>query len=220
MIAAALAQVDIGGVQVVDQIWWFTSRAAGIVAWVLLSASVIAGMSIATRDSRILPAGWPLDLHRFLSLLSLIFLGVHLVALVPDNFVHFGWAELFIPMASTWQPGAVAWGIVGFWLVVAVQVTSLLRARMPRRIWRTVHMLSFVVWVSATVHLFMAGTDASHPAFRVVQAIVITAVAGLFIRRIAVSRRRAKLAVVRTLTVEESIDIDEVDPWERRELSA
>ena len=215
-----LAQIDVGGVQVVDQSWWFTSRAAGIVAWVLLSASVIAGMSIATKDSRVLPAGWPLDLHRFLSLLSLIFLGVHLVALVPDNFVHFGWAELFVPMASTWQPGAVAWGIVGFWLVVAVQVTSLLRARMPRRVWRTIHMLSFVVWLSATVHLFMAGTDVAHPAFRATQAIVIVSVSGLFVRRIVMARRRTTSAVVRTLPVQEPVHVDQVDTGERRELRA
>lgn len=214
------AQVDIGDLQLAEQVWWFTSRAAGIVAWVLLSGSVIAGMSMSTRDARRLPAGWPLDLHRFMSLLSLTFLGVHIVALVPDNFVHFGWAEIFVPMASTWQPGAIAWGIVAFWLVVAVQVTSLLRGRLPNRVWRTVHMLSFVVWLSATVHLFYAGTDVGHPAFRVTQAVVITTVVVLFVRRVVIARRRATSVVVRPLPVEEAIDIDKVDPWERRELSA
>ncbi len=187
---SALAQVGIPGVDLVDQIWWFTSRAAGIIAWILLSLSVIAGMTMSTRDSRLLPTGWPIDLHRFLSMLSLTFLTIHMLALIPDNFVEFGLRELFVPMASTWQPGSVAWGIVAFWLVVAVEATSLLRSRIPNRVWRAIHMLSFVVWATSTVHLFMAGTDVGHPAFRVTQFVVIATVLALFVRRVRVARAR------------------------------
>lgn len=199
-------------VEVVDQIWWYTSRAAGVVAWIMLSASVIAGMTLSTRDSRLLPTGWPIDLHRFLSSVSLIFLGTHMLALIPDNFVEFGVVELLVPLASTWQPWAVAWGIVAFWLAVAVEVTSLLRTRIPRRVWRAIHFSSFAMWLAATVHLFMAGTDASDVKFRVVQAVVIGAVSVLFTRRLVVARRRSRSSSVGRgpLTVEEPIDVDEV----------
>ncbi len=220
-------------VEFVDQIWWFMSRAAGSVAWVLLSLSMIVGMSQTRRGSGPLPAGWSLDLHRFLSMLSLTFLTIHMAALVPDNFVEFGLAELFVPMASTWEPGAVAWGIVGFWLVVCVEVTSLLRSRIPNRVWRALHLLSFIVWISATVHLFYAGTDVGHPVFRGVQVVMIGSVAIMFLRRIAdVVRNRVDPfasvprptplpnSAVRALPIEEPIDIDEVDPWEGRELAA
>jgi len=176
---------------------------------------VIAGMSMASRDSRRLPTGWPIDLHRFLSTLSLVFLAVHMAALGPDNFVEFGWAEIFVPMASTWQPGAVAWGVVAFWLVVAVEVTSLLKRRIPNRVWRTIHFASFFVWVSSTVHLFMSGTDVSSPAFRVVQAVVIAAVSLLFVRRIVVARRRAGSVRAGALPVEEAVHVDEVYAGER-----
>jgi len=219
------SQIDVAGVDVVEQIWWFTSRAAGIVAWVLLSISVIIGMSISTRDARRLPTGWPLDLHRFMSMLSLTFLGIHLAALVPDNFIHFGLAELFVPMLSEWQPGSVAWGIVAFWLVVTVEVTSLIRSRLPYRLWRSIHMLSFGVWVTSTVHLFLAGTDVSNMAFRVVQTVVIATVVVLFGRRLFVARRRSgdghrERSVRRgTLPVEKPVDIDEIDTGERREFS-
>lgn len=218
-----LAQVDVAGVEFADQIWWYASRAAGIVAWVLLSLTMVAGMLQSTRGSSPLPAGWSLDLHRFLSMLSLLFLTLHLAALVPDNFVEFGWAELFIPMLSTWRPGAVAWGIVGFWLVVSVQVTSLLRARLPTRVWRALHLLSFVVWVSATVHLFLAGSDVAHPAFRALQVVMIGAVSSMFVRRMVdvVRKRRAGRSVgVGSLAVEESVDVDQVDPRKRREFAA
>jgi predicted ferric reductase len=203
--------MTIGDVVVVDQIWWYTSRAAGIVAWVLLSSSVIAGMSISTRDSRRLPTGWPIDLHRFLSALSLVFLGVHMAALVPDNFVEFGWVELLVPFASTWRPWAVALGVVAFWLVVAVELTSLIRRRLPTRLWRAVHLLSFLVWLSSTIHLFLAGTDVGSFAFRVIQVCVIAAVSSLFVRRVAVARRRrTRSAASAPLPVEEAVDVDEV----------
>ncbi len=195
-------------VEVVEQVWWFTSRAAGIVSWVLLSLSVLLGLTQSSRASRNLPAGWTLDLHRFLSMLSIVFLSVHLVALVPDNFVHFSWAELFVPYASEWRPGAVAWGIVAFWLLVAVQVTSLLRPRLPNRLWRSAHYLSFVVWAAATVHLLTAGTDADVLLFRVVQGVVVTAVLAFTVLRVRAARRRGSAG---SLSVEEPVHVDQVD---------
>lgn len=209
--------MTVAQVEVVDQIWWYTSRSAGIVAWIMLSASVIAGMTLSTRDSRVLPTGWPIDLHRFLSSVALVFLGIHMLALIPDNFVEFGVTELLVPLTSTWQPWAVAWGIVAFWLVVAVEVSSLLRKRIPRRVWRAIHLSSFLMWLSATVHLFMAGTDVSDITFRVTQAAVIGLVSVLFVRRLIVARRRSTRPSVRrgSLTVEEPIDVDQVHAGER-----
>ena len=202
----------------VDQIWWYTSRASGIISWVLLTASVIAGLAISSRGSRTLPAGWTIDLHRFFSTLSLLFLTIHLVALVPDNFVHFSWAEIFLPYASEWNPGAVALGVVAFWLMIMVEVTSLVRTRIPTAMWRTIHRLSFVVWGMATAHLVYAGTDAGHPAFRAGQIVIGAFVIGLTGRRIrAGSRRRSRS---RSLPIEEPVDIDEVDTGEGREFAA
>lgn len=203
-------------VEVVDQVWWYTSRAAGIMSWVLLSAAVISGMVMSTRDSRRLPAGWPVDLHRLFSTLSLTFLLIHMVALIPDNFVEFGVAELLVPFASTWRPWAVAWGVVALWLVVAVEVSSLLRKRIPNRLWRTIHYASFLVWLSSTIHLFMAGTDVSSMPFRVAQVLMIGAVVTLFLRRLLIARvRSARRPVTASgggvaLPVEESIDVDQV----------
>ncbi len=217
--------MTVGEVEFVSQIWWYTSRSAGILAWVLLSVSVVAGLALSSRGTRVLPAGWVLDLHRFTSTLSLLFLTIHLVALVPDNFIHFAWAELFVPMASEWKPGAVAWGIVAFWLVVCVEITSLVRGRIPHRVWRVVHFASFAVWVSATIHLFLAGTDASHPVFRSVQAVVITAVVVLFARRVWRARRSTSSLVADSddggsaLPVEEPVDVDQVHSREGAELA-
>ncbi len=139
---------------------WYVARASGVLTWLLCVAALSWGLflSSALVKKRGLPA-WLLDLHTFLGTLTVIFCTVHLGALALDDYVEFGWAELFVPMASPWRPGAVAWGIVAMYLLVAVEVTSLLRKHMPRRVWRTVHMSSFGIVVFGTVHGIQAGSD-------------------------------------------------------------
>lgn len=142
------------------QVWWYAARSAGLVAWALVTASILWGLALSTRliQRRGVPA-WLLDLHRFLGTLSVVFVAVHLVALWADSYLVFAWSELFVPMASTWRPGAVAWGIVATYVLVAVQVTSWLMRRLPRRLWHTVHLSTFALFVAASVHGFQAGAD-------------------------------------------------------------
>ena len=129
---------------------------------------------------------WILDLHKFLGTLSLVFVGVHVAALVADNYVHFGAAELFVPMQSSWRPGAVAWGIAGLYLLVAIQLTSWFMRRLPRRLWHAIHLGSFPLFAVATLHGFTAGADNTNVA---VQWVALTC--GLFVLLLAVVRVRA-----------------------------
>ncbi|MCB1015890.1 MAG: ferric reductase-like transmembrane domain-containing protein [Acidimicrobiales bacterium] len=148
--------------------WWYLARSTGIVAWFLAIASVLWGLALSTRALGRKPtAPWLLDLHRWLGALTVVFVGVHLVALVGDSFLYFGWAELFVPMASdAYRPGAVTWGIVAFWFLVLVEGTSLAMKRIPKKVWHSIHLTSYVVAVTATAHLLTAGTDSSTPALR------------------------------------------------------
>ena len=143
-----------------DRLWWYTARASGLVAWALLAASMLWGLALTTKAfaGRAAPR-WLLDLHRWLGGLAVVFVGFHLVTIVADSYEHFGVADLFVPMASGWHPGDVAWGVVALYLLLAVEVTSLLRRRLPPRLWRAVHRLSIPVFALATVHALLAGTD-------------------------------------------------------------
>ena len=143
-----------------SQAAWYAARSSGLVAWALVTAAILWGLALSTRlvQRRGVPA-WLLDLHRFLGTLSLVFVGVHLVALWADSYTVFGWSELFVPMASRFRPGAVAWGIVATYLLVSVEVTSWLMRRLPRRLWHAVHLSSFGLFVMATVHGFQSGAD-------------------------------------------------------------
>jgi hypothetical protein len=111
-----------------DQQMWCLARASGLVAWTLLTTSGIWGILLATRVLGQRPPGrWLKEMHRYMAELAVGFVIIHLVTLVADDFVQFGLDDLLIPMRSQWQPGAVAWGVVAFYLLLAVEGTSVVR---------------------------------------------------------------------------------------------
>jgi cytochrome b561 len=180
---------------------WYAARASGLVSWSLLTGSIVVGLALSTRLVRRRGASaWLLDLHRFLGTLSLVFVAVHVLAMWADNYVYFGPRELFVPMASSWRPGAVAWGIAALYLLVAIQVTSWLMHKIPRRLWHSIHLASFALLGTATVHGFTAGADNTNLA---VQWSALTG--GLLVLFLAVFRvlaTRRRPAAARNLKVE------------------
>ena len=159
---------------------WYVARASGLVAWALLAASVIWGLLMTSKVIRRLArSSWLLDLHRWLGGLALVFTGVHVLAILGDSYVHFGLASVLVPLAAHWHPVMVAYGIASLYLLVAIEVTSLLRRRINRRVWRAVHFLSFPLFVSSTVHGLTAGTDSRAPMVIITVALVALAVAAL-----------------------------------------
>ncbi|MGZ4754837.1 MAG: ferric reductase-like transmembrane domain-containing protein [Acidimicrobiia bacterium] len=168
-----------------NQIWWYTARAGGIVAWALLAASVVWGLLLSTR---LRPGGvapsWVLDLHRFLGGLAVIFTVVHVVAIMLDSYVHFGLADVLVPFASSWHPNWVAWGITSMYLLLAIEVTSLTRRWLPRKLWRRIHVLSLPLFALATVHFIGTGTDRGNPFAILGVVISSVAIAGPLVRRI------------------------------------
>jgi predicted ferric reductase len=182
-----------------EQIWWFVARSGAIVAWVMVTVSVCWGLLVSTRAaSRATQPASVLDMHRFLGALSVVFTAVHVIGLVGDSYMHFGWSEVFVPMASAWEPGAVAWGIVAMYALVAVEISSLLMKRLPRRVWRSVHRLSLPIYVIATIHGLQAGTDATNQWFRLAMIASVNVVAFLTVlmilgqRQVSLKRTQAR----------------------------
>jgi DMSO/TMAO reductase YedYZ heme-binding membrane subunit len=167
------------------QLYWYIARATGIVGWALLAGSVLWGLALSTktRPGNVRP-NWMLDLHRFLGGLATIFTGVHVGALVADSYVHFGPADILVPFASAWKPGPVAWGVAGMYLLAAVELTSLARRHLSKRVWRAVHFASFPLFATATIHALTAGTDSSARPFTALVWGTTAAVVALTVLRV------------------------------------
>lgn len=174
---------------------WYLARSSGWVAFVLLALTVVWGVLGIAKiiERRGLPR-WLLDVHRYLALLTVVFTGVHLAALVGDNYMRIAWREILVPMAIDYRPGATAFGIVALYLVVAVQVSSWLRSRLPRRVWRGIHLFSYPALWLVGIHGLQAGTDSKHAWVRTAVMVVVGMVAFVTLMRVYMgvgARRRA-----------------------------
>jgi predicted ferric reductase len=182
---------------------WYLSRATGMIAWVVLGITCLWGILLITRMLK--PAdrpAWLLDLHRYLGVLSLVTVGAHMATLVGDNWSYFGWRELFIPQASKWQATAVTWGVLAFYLMVIVQVSSWTMRWLPRKLWHGIHLLSYVLFVMVTVHGFLAGSDSTNLVFFAIACGVIAILLFAFVARVLQGRaRRHKRPAATTASV-------------------
>jgi methionine sulfoxide reductase heme-binding subunit len=159
------------------QMWWYVSRASGIVAWLMLTGSVLWGIFLTTdlfpRRRR---AAWLLDLHRWLAGLTVFFLAAHLGALLADSHAHFGARSVLVPFGSVWRPTAIALGVFGLYLLLAVELTALAMRKLPRKWWRDVHIASYAVFWLACIHSALAGTDTSQPLYTITSIVALAAI--------------------------------------------
>jgi DMSO/TMAO reductase YedYZ heme-binding membrane subunit len=176
---------------------WHVARASGLVAWGLAALSVLGGFALSGRalPRRRVPPAWLTAVHRSTGGLAVVFTAVHVAALVLDDYVSFSLVDVLVPFASSWRPGAVAWGVVALYLLVAVELSSLLRRRLPTAWWRRLHMLSVPLFAAGSVHQASAGTDAGHPLAQA--AVLLTAVAFIVLGSFRVLSRPPRRRVQR-----------------------
>jgi len=174
----------------ISTIWWFVSRSTGLVAAMMLALSVLWGIFLSTKllQDRKRPA-WLLDLHRWLGWLTVAFTVAHLAALAADSYLEFDLRSFLVPFASSWRPIAVTWGVGALYVLAAVQISSLLRRRLSRRVWHGVHLLSYgLVWVVA-IHAALAGSDVTNPVYRAGLVLVVAWLAFAVLYRVLGPRR-------------------------------
>jgi DMSO/TMAO reductase YedYZ heme-binding membrane subunit len=180
---------------------WYLTRATGVVALVLLTASVVMGVVAAVgwateRWPRFLSQG----VHRNVSLFCIVFVALHVVTTVSDGYVPIGFASAFLPFLTPYRPIWIGLGALGFDLLLVVLVTSALRHRIGYSSWRFVHWLAYLCWPIAVFHSLGSGSDASLPFVLAIDAVCGVAVLAAVACRLAKGRtfpvgRRAAAAV-------------------------
>ncbi|HEX8982894.1 MAG TPA: iron reductase [Ktedonobacterales bacterium] len=139
---------------------WDIARAGGFVAYGLLTLAVALGLALSMR---LQGARWPRiinsELHNFVTLLSLAFTVIHVLAVWLDPFTAFGWTEVLIPLASHYRAVWMAFGIVGLYLGLALAASVWLRPYIGYEWWRRLHVLTLVSYLLVTVHGLTTGSD-------------------------------------------------------------
>jgi len=144
------------------QLLWFATRGSGIVSMLLFSVVVVLGILTTMRWQA---RGWPrfltAELHRTISLLSVVFIVAHIATSVLDPFAKLGIESALIPFASPYRPLWVGLGVLSMDIGIAVIVTSLLKSHVGQRTWRAVHWIAYASWPLAILHTIGSGSDAS-----------------------------------------------------------
>ena len=177
--AFALQATDFGHVP------WALSRASGLAAFAVLTASVIMGLLISTKASDgLLGRPFVFEMHQFLSVASLVLIGVHAGSLLFDGFLNFTPLGLLVPFVSPYQPVAIGVGIVAAWLCAITTASFWMRSRIGQKRWRTLHYITFLAYAGALWHGIAAGTDTQLPLVYWGYILSLAAVAGLTTLRV------------------------------------
>ena len=135
------------------QALWYTSRATGLVSLLLFTSVMVLG---ALNTGRLATARWPRfaisDLHRNLSLVSLVFIAVHVSTAIIDPYAGIGWISAIVPFTSSYRPLWLSLGAIGADLLIAIVITSLVRGRIPLKLWRGPHWCAYLCWPIAIAH--------------------------------------------------------------------
>ncbi|RJT85750.1 ferredoxin-NADPH reductase [Cryobacterium melibiosiphilum] len=189
-------------------LWWYVTRASAIIAWALMTASVLWGILLSTRVLRRIDSpAWLQDLHRYLGGAALVMVGLHMVSLMLDQWLKFSAVEVLVPFATDFKPLPVALGILAFYLLVAVQGSSLLMQRLPRRFWKILHYASYLTVLLVSFHAGFTGTDVGTWWYRAVAITLIGLTTVAVIVRMVTGTRsgRSRTPVVRSGATDVSV---------------
>lgn len=169
---------------------WFATRGAGVVALLTLTATVLLGILGAKRLERLrIPQFIVAGLHRNLTLLALAVLGVHIGTAVADSYAPVAIKDVFVPFLSAYRPIWLGLGTLAFDLLLALTITSLLRARIGYRRWKALHWLAYAAWPVALVHALGTGSDARFGWMSLLGLATLLVVAAAVIVRLQVPDR-------------------------------
>jgi methionine sulfoxide reductase heme-binding subunit len=178
---------------------WYLTRGTGAVALILLTISVVFGIAATMgaggkRTPRFVIQG----LHRNISLLVMVFLGLHVLTTVADHYVPIGWVDAVVPFSSPYKPLWVGLGALATDLLLALILSSLLRVHISPSLWRTIHWSAYLCWPITLIHGLGIGSDVHHQWMLVVNVACVFAVVVSVLLRV-LRRDAVRLAMRSTM---------------------
>ena len=163
-VALLLVSLGLSGMAPETKSFWFLSRASGMVAYLLLWLSVMAGLLISSRASSVVSPKLALEVHQMTSGTALAFAAFHGLVLTGDRFINLSLLELLLPLSSSYKPVWMAAGQIALILSAAVLASSSMRKSLGNKVWRALHYSAFFAYWLALAHALVLGSDTGRPA--------------------------------------------------------
>lgn len=173
--------------------WWIVSRSSAMVAFVLVTASVFLGLTMAgkpLREPRFTKA--VRAMHEQTALAALVALAVHVVAVLADPWLKPGVAGVAIPFVLGLDRFWNGIGVIAAYLAFLLGLSFYLRRQIGPKRWRQAHRATIAVYVLGLFHALGAGTDTGSPLFLIWVVGSGIPIAVLFVYRVMKLRLRGR----------------------------
>jgi hypothetical protein len=169
-----------------DTALWMLGRGTGVVALVLLTASLCLGIVVRSRRTfAALPRYGVTAVHKTASLTATGLIAVHVLTLLLDPQAGLRITDAVLPFAGSYRPVWLGLGTLGLELVALVALSGLLRKRLGERAFRAVHLTSYGLWPVAVAHGLGTGTDAGRVWMILLTGLCVGAVVGFGLWRLS-----------------------------------
>lgn len=170
--------------------WWIVSRSSGIVAFVLITISVLLGLTMAGKPVRDPQFTKNLRaVHEQTALAGLVAIAVHGFAIFADPWLKPGITGVAIPFALSTHTFWTGLGVIAGYLAFLLGLSFYLRRRIGARLWRKAHRATIAVYVLGLFHALGAGSDTGSMIFLVWAVGTAVPIAILFVYRLGAARR-------------------------------
>ena len=172
--------------------FWLAARSAGIVAFLVIAASVMLGLFLASSLSR--QPGRPglkrdlVTVHQQMTLTALVLIAVHGLCLLGDKWLKPGIVGIAVPLTISYRPLWVGMGIIGGYLAATLGLTYYARRRIGARRWRQMHRATVLVYVLVVMHSLGSGTDGASGWFTALVVLTALPILVLLVLRYRPSR--------------------------------
>lgn len=173
---------------------WLIARAAGLVAFGLLTISAVLGLALSTRILGGRRGKMLLGWHQSLMWAAFGMVALHMAALTLDPTIHFGLVGVLVPGAAPWRPVPVAAGIITAWLVLLLASSFNVRRRIGQRRWRILHYATFGAFAIGLYHAVNVGSDLTGTRGLIFAGICLAPVVWLVYARLLMPRTRPRPA--------------------------
>ncbi|MBI5284740.1 MAG: hypothetical protein HY874_06565 [Chloroflexi bacterium] len=143
-----------------QHMYWYMGRSSGFIAYWLLFASVALGLAVSSRVfDGVLGRPWVFEVHKFLSLFVLAMMTFHGLIMLPDPYAKFTLRELLVPFQTEYKNTSMAIGIITLYSSALISLSFYAKGMISQQMWRTIHYLTFALFVAALAHGVWMGTD-------------------------------------------------------------